>query len=250
MVALFQCALREIELSRERFASNQLTADSLPPAAAPITYEVIDSGSGLEVVSFSDATTSDADVPAAGANTLHCPTVGFGRTAVITTTATVTQSTQAEASPAKASPSATPFPGGGDRLGGGNNDGDDPEDKKDHADDQRDGNAKEEDEEEKEEDETPLPGTTTAPPGGPSPGGEDVIPSVPPPHFDSGRGVGLPLDALSALMSEEIVEPDVVAPAAEVPKATLLLPPLDTSLRAPDFPFSMPAGISTSLEGA
>ena len=94
LVALLKCALREIELSRNRSILARLTADSLPPNATPTIYEVVERGSGLEVVSCTDATSSAAEAPATGADPSDCPTLYFGRTVAYTTTTTqVTLST-------------------------------------------------------------------------------------------------------------------------------------------------------------
>ena len=127
---------------------------------------------------------------------------------------TITEATPADPTPAEVPVTTPPFIGKGERLGGGKGNDDDPDDKEDHIDDSRDGGANDKDEEKKEEDEEPTPESDALPPGEPSPGGEDILSSIPRPIFDSGRGVGLPLGPL-LLPSDGSSRPDDVISAEE-----------------------------------
>ena len=188
LVAQLQCALREIELPRTRASLDQLAADSPPPAIPPTIFEVVESGSCLEVVSCTDATFSAVDAPAAEANPHIIPVICFSRTAIVTTTTTQVAHSSP---PRKAPPAAQKFPGGGKRLGGGKDgddgDDDDPKDWNVLIDDTRDGNAKKKADDEEEEDKHVVPSVAaTTPAGDPPPAGveavaslEDIVPSIP-----------------------------------------------------------------------
>ena len=125
LVAQLQCALREIDLRRAGDSPTQSTADSPLPADPPIIFEVVESGSGREVISCTEATSTAADAPATKANShiipFTCPT------RITTVSTTVTQDAQSSP-PERAPPLAEQFTGKGERLGGGGRGGDDGDD--------------------------------------------------------------------------------------------------------------------------
>ena len=113
---------------------------------------MVESGSGWEVISCTEATSTFADAPAIKANfhiiPLACPTR--------TTTVSLTVTQDAHSSvPERAPPSAENLTGKGERLGGGGRGGDDGDDGSNPddwnvVDDGRDGNAKKKDDDEDE----------------------------------------------------------------------------------------------------
>ncbi len=250
LVAQLQCALREIDLRRAGGTPTQPIADSHLPVDPPIIFEMVESGSGLEVLSCTEVTSMNADAPADEANP-HLTLLTYP-TQTMTATTTITQ-TASSSSKDKAPPETERFAGRGERLGrggkggDGDDDGNDPEDWK-VVDDGRDGNAKKKEDEEEEEMTKTPPGIANAPAGEPTPAGADA-------DAIGGLNAQLPIASTNGDDDHADTSPATLAGTVEGETMTGAEAPGHTA--APCAPYvnnllgpgdlEMPSGIATSL---